>query len=88
MCSIKLQGQSAHLFESMHRLTKSESRQGGFEVRIESEWGRKEDLQLLHQKLLPVFERLDSVNQERAGRSTKHLQRLLHSLKSRMLIDF
>jgi len=70
------------------RLTKSESRQGGFEVRIESEWGRKEDLQLLHQKLLPVFERLDSVNQERAGRSTKHLQRLLHSLKSRMLIDF
>lgn len=61
--NVKLQGQSAHLFESMHRLTKSESRQGGFEVRIESEWGHKEDLQLLHQKLLPVFERLDSVNQ-------------------------
>jgi hypothetical protein len=45
------------------RLTKPESRQGRFEINLETNWGRKEDIQFLTGKLLPVFERLEGLNE-------------------------
>lgn len=48
---------------ALGRFTKPESRQGRFEINLETNWGRKEDIQFLTGKLLPVFERLECLNE-------------------------
>ncbi|KAG0620095.1 hypothetical protein M758_4G188900 [Ceratodon purpureus] len=74
------------LYLHFEKLTESKSRQGRFEINLETNWGRKEDIQFITGKLLPVFERLESLNEDRVGRSMKHLQRLVHSLKSKIMM--
>lgn len=74
------------LYVHLEKLTKPQNRQGRFELNLETNWGRKEDVQLLAGKLLPVFDRLECLNEDRVGRSMKHLQRLVHSLKSRIMM--
>lgn len=74
------------LYLHIEKLTKPQSRQGKLNLGLEGEWGQKEDVQFITGKLLPIFERLECLNEERVGRSMKHLQRLVHSLKPKFLL--
>ncbi|CAM6098602.1 unnamed protein product [Calypogeia fissa] len=50
--------------------------------------GNMEEVKALCEKLIPVFERLEAIQEERVGRSMKHIQRLVGTLKSRILLRF
>lgn len=50
--------------------------------------GSKEDMMLLNERILPILERLEVLNEDRAGHSLKVLHRLVHSLKSRILLGY
>lgn len=50
--------------------------------------GSREDMMLLNERILPILERLEVLNEDKAGHSLKVLHRLVHSLKSRILLGY
>ncbi|KAJ7296117.1 hypothetical protein O6H91_Y143600 [Diphasiastrum complanatum] len=57
-------------------------------MNMEPALGRRDDLELLVVKMIATFEKLERINEEKVGHSMKHIQRLLHSLKSQVLRKF
>lgn len=53
---------------------------------VNSYFGTKEELNALNEKLLPTLQRLERMNEERTGRSNQQIQRLVRSLKSRIVL--
>ncbi|KAL2621518.1 hypothetical protein R1flu_001723 [Riccia fluitans] len=55
---------------------------------VEAIPGRREEIKSLCEKVLPVFEQLEKVDEKRVGRSMNHVERLVRTLKSRILLGF
>ncbi|BBN13132.1 nuclear pore complex protein Nup205 [Marchantia polymorpha subsp. ruderalis] len=55
---------------------------------VDSIPGRREEIKSLCEKVLPVFEQLEKVDEKRVGRSMKHIERLVRTLKSQILVGF
>ncbi|GLJ05177.1 hypothetical protein SUGI_0012850 [Cryptomeria japonica] len=50
--------------------------------------GSKDDIMSLNERIVPILERLEALNEDRVGHSLKLLHRLVHSLKSRILLRY
>ncbi|MCO5564372.1 hypothetical protein L7F22_018032 [Adiantum nelumboides] len=53
---------------------------------VKSFLGSKEEFRSLNEKLLPVLQRIERMNEERVGYVDKQIQRLVRSLKSRIVL--
>eukprot|EP01018_Ginkgo_biloba_P012319 Gb_31636 [translate_table: standard] len=55
---------------------------------VETPLESREDVMSLNERILPILERLEVLNEDRIGHDLKLLHRLVHSLKSRILLTY